>query len=81
MSSSHQSTITSLEQAKKNYRKVVDKYLMYFQITQIVSGKGPKTWKQELLVMLYISTTAFRYRGIGQLGLLHENYYMLTPLV
>ena len=42
MSSSHQSTIMSLEQAKTNYQNMVTKYLMYFQISQIVSGKGSK---------------------------------------
>ena len=40
MSSSHQSTIMSLEQAKMNYRNMVTKYLTSFQISQIVSGKG-----------------------------------------
>ena len=40
MSSSHQSTIMSLEQAKKSYRNMVTKYLTYFTISQIVSGKG-----------------------------------------
>ena len=41
MSISHDSTIMSLEQAKNNYGKLVKKYLPYFHISQIVSGKGP----------------------------------------
>ena len=32
--------IMSLEQAKKNYRNLVTKYIPYFPISQIVSGKG-----------------------------------------
>ena len=40
MSSSHQSTIIVLEQAKKNYHNLVTIYLTYFPISQNVSGKG-----------------------------------------
>ena len=40
MSSSHQSTIMSLEQAKRNNRNMGTKYLSFFPISQIVSGKG-----------------------------------------
>ena len=40
MSSSHQSTTMSLQQAKNDCHEVVTKYLKYFPISQIVSGKG-----------------------------------------
>ena len=40
MSSSHQSTTMSLQQAQNNCHEVVTKYLAYFPISQIVSGKG-----------------------------------------
>ena len=40
MSSSHQSTTMSLEQATNNYRKMVTHLLTYFTILQIVSGKA-----------------------------------------
>ena len=40
MSSSHQSRIMSLEHVKTNYRNMVTKYSTYFQISQIVYGKG-----------------------------------------
>ena len=57
MSSSHQSTIISLEQAKNNYGKVNNKYLMYFHISQIVPGKGPcvKEERQNFQANVYFS--------------------------
>ena len=47
MSSSHQSTIMSLEQAKIKYSIMVNQYLTYFPISQIVSGKGSMCEKSE----------------------------------
>ena len=48
MSSSHQSTTMSLEQAKNNYRKMVTHFLTYFTISQIVSGKASRSMKVSL---------------------------------
>ena len=44
MSSSHQSTIMSLEQAKIKYRNLVTIYLTYVPISQNVSEK--ESWKR-----------------------------------
>ena len=40
MSSSHHFTTMSLEQAKNNCRKLVTQFLMYFTLSQNVSGKA-----------------------------------------
>ena len=37
-----------------------------------------KTWKQAFLVMVYISTTAFRYRSKGHLA---YKYYMTSTTI
>ena len=42
MSSSHQSTTMSLQQETNYCHKVVTKYLTYFPLSQIVSGKGSR---------------------------------------
>ena len=47
MSSSHQSMTMSLQQAKNHCHKVVTKYLTYFPISQIVSGKGSLSYYNE----------------------------------
>ena len=68
MSSSHQSTTMSLQQAKNNCHKVVNKYLTYFHILQIVSGKGSSSGMSLLLSFL----TTFYIQCMS------EMYYIMT---
>ena len=56
MSSSHHFMIISLEQSTNNCNEVVTHFLMYFTISQIVSGNGSMGYAPYLLTDRSVGT-------------------------